>query len=69
MVELPSQGLLYPKKQSTVKVEYLTALDENILSSPNISNSGSILDILISRKVKDLGTEEVEPVVPSNLFQ
>ena len=57
MVELPSQGLLYPKKQSTVKVEYLTALDENILSSPNISNSGSILDILISRKVKDLGFE------------
>lgn len=57
MVELPSQGLLYPNKKSTVKVEYLTALDENILSSPNISNSTSILDILISRKVKDLGFE------------
>ena len=55
MVELPSQGLLYPNKKSTVKVEYLTALDENILSSPNISNNGSVLDILISRKVKDLG--------------
>lgn len=55
MVELPSQGILYPNKKSTVKVEYLTALDENILSSPNISNNGSVLDILISRKVKDLG--------------
>ncbi len=57
VVELPSQGILYPNKKKSVKVEYLTALDENILSSPNISNSSTILDILINRKVKDLGFE------------
>ncbi|MHA2431361.1 MAG: hypothetical protein ACXACC_10090 [Promethearchaeota archaeon] len=55
ILELPSQGLLYPNKKSKVKVEYLTAYDENVLTSPNILNSGKLLDVLIERKVKDLG--------------
>lgn len=55
VIELPSQGILYPNKKSNVKVSYLTTLDENILSSPNIINSGKLLDILLERKVKDLG--------------
>ena len=54
IIELPSQGLLYPNKKSKVKVEFLTAMDENILSSPNISENESVIDILIKRKVKDL---------------
>ena len=57
VIELPSQGLLYPNKKSSVKVEYLTAYDENVLSSPNLLNSGKYLDILIKNKVKDLGFE------------
>jgi hypothetical protein len=55
VIELPSQGLLYPNKKSSVKVEYLTAYDENVLSSPNLLNSGKFLDVLIESKVKDLG--------------
>ena len=55
ILELPSQGLLYPNKKSKVKVEFLTAYDENILTSPNILNSGKLLDVLLERKVKDLG--------------
>ena len=55
VIELPSQGILYPNKKSTVKVSYLTTIDENILSSPNIINSGKLVDILLERKVKDLG--------------
>jgi hypothetical protein len=55
VIELPSQGLLYPNKKSTVKVEYLTAFDENILTSPNLINNGKVFDVLIDRKVKDLG--------------
>jgi len=55
VIELPSQGLLYPNKQKTVKVEYLTALDETILTSPNILNNNKLTEVLISRKVKDLG--------------
>ena len=55
IIELPSQGLLYPNKKSKVKVEYLTAYDENLLTSPNIMASGKLIDVLIERKVKDLG--------------
>jgi hypothetical protein len=57
LIELPSQGLLYPNKKSQIKVEYLTAYDENILTSPNILANGKIIDVLIERKVKDLGFE------------
>ena len=57
IIELPSQGLLYPNKKSQVKVEYLTAYDENILTSPNILANGKIIDVLLERKVNDLGFE------------
>jgi|TARA_R110000803_G_scaffold40400_1_gene87064 hypothetical protein len=56
VVELPSQGLLYKNKKSKVKVEYLTAMDESILTSPNLSNSpNEMIDVLLRTKVKDLG--------------
>jgi hypothetical protein len=55
IIELPSQGILYKNKVKSVKVEYLTAMDETILTSPNISNGGKIIDVLLKRKVKDLG--------------
>jgi hypothetical protein len=60
VIELPSQGILYKNKKSSVKVEFLTTLDENILSSPNIINSGKLVDILLSRKVKDLGFDPID---------
>tara|TARA_R110002126_G_scaffold49642_1_gene137269 strand:+ start:926 stop:1708 length:783 start_codon:yes stop_codon:yes gene_type:complete len=55
VIELPSQGILYPNKKSSVKVEYFTTMDENILTSPNLANSGKIVDILLERKIKGLG--------------
>jgi hypothetical protein len=55
IIELPSQGILYSNGKSSVKVEYLTAYDENILTSPNILNNGKFIDILLKNKVKDLG--------------
>jgi hypothetical protein len=60
VIELPSQGMLYENKKSQVKVEYLTTIDENILSSPNIVNNGKLIDILIERKVKDLGFDPLD---------
>lgn len=53
VLELPSKGLLYPGKESTVRVEYLTAEDENILTSPNLIRSGKVLDVLLQKKLKD----------------
>jgi hypothetical protein len=53
VIDLPSKGLLYPNKKSSVKVGYLTASDENILTSPNIIRSKKVLDVLLERKILD----------------
>jgi len=53
VIPLPSKGLLYPGQQGTVKVEYMTAMDENILTSPNLIKSGKVIEILLERKVKE----------------
>ena len=53
VLPLPSKGLLYPGNKDSIKVEFMTASDENILTSPNLIKSGKVLDILIERKVKE----------------
>jgi len=63
LIDLPSQGLLYKNKKSSIKVEYLTAFDETILSSPNISNNGKMLDLLLDRKVKELGFDPLDLLI------
>jgi len=60
IIELPSQGLLYKNKKSSVKVEYLTAMDETIITSPNIIANNKVVDTLLERKVKDLGFDPSE---------
>lgn len=52
VIPLPSRGLLYPGQEGSVKVEYMTAMDENILTSPNLIKSGKVLELLMERKVK-----------------
>jgi len=53
VISLPSQGKFYKNKKSTVKVAYLTAADENILTSPNLLQSGKVIDVLLDKKVID----------------
>ena len=53
VIELPSKGVLYPNNISHLKVEYLTATDENILTSPNLLQSGKVIDYLLEQKIKD----------------
>jgi len=53
VIPLPSGGLLYPGKKPTIEVEYLTAMDENILTSPNLLQSGKFIDVLLKRKIRD----------------
>jgi hypothetical protein len=50
---LPSKGLFYPGQNGMVKVEYLTAMDENILTSQNLIKSGKVLEYLLERKIKE----------------
>lgn len=51
IIPLPSEGKLYPNKKKSVKVAFLTTADENILTSPNLLESGKFLEILINRKL------------------
>ena len=51
IIPLPSDGKLYKNKKGRVKVAYLTAADENLLTSPNLLGSDEFLEILINRKL------------------
>jgi hypothetical protein len=53
VIPLPSQGKTYSHKKSAIKVSYLTAADENILTNPNLVKSGKFLDVLFQRKIID----------------
>jgi hypothetical protein len=53
LIALPSEGKFYKNKKSTVKVAYLTASDENILTSPNLLQNGKVIDVLLDRKIID----------------
>ena len=55
VVDLPSKGLLYPKDSplSTGKIEikYMTAKEEDILTSGNLIKKGIVIDIYISSAI------------------
>lgn len=51
VIPLPSEGKLYKNVKKSIKVAYLTAADENILSNPNLMESGEFLEILMNRKI------------------
>lgn len=51
VIPLPSKGKTYRNKKANIKLAYMTTADENILTSPNLLQSGEFLEILINRKV------------------
>lgn len=51
VITLPSRGLYYPNKKAQIKVAYLNASDENILTSMNLMENGEMFNILLDRKV------------------
>jgi hypothetical protein len=53
VVELPSRGIHYTTQKKSLKVAYLTASDENILSAQNLIQTNSVVDELLKRKVLD----------------
>lgn len=61
VVELPSHGIAYQNNKKSLKVAYLTAADENILTSPNLIQSEKVVDELLKRKIldKDFDIEEL----------
>ena len=61
IVELPSRGIHYTNNKKSLKVAYLTASDENLLSSANLLASNKMIDELLKRKIldKDFDVEEL----------
>lgn len=51
VIPLPSEGKLYRNKKPSIRLSYMTTADENILTSPNLLESGQFLEILINRKL------------------
>lgn len=61
VLSLPSGGIFYTNKKESLKVAYLTAADENILTSPNLIQSGKVLEVLLAKKIldKDIKPEQL----------
>lgn len=53
VIPLPSEGKLNMGVPPNIKVAYMTTSDENILTSPNILESGRFLEIIMNRKLLD----------------
>ena len=61
IIPLPSKGECYRTKIDKLPVGYLTAADENLITSPNLYESGNISSILLKRKVlnKDIDIDNL----------
>ena len=61
VVELPSRGIHYTNNKKSVRIAYLTAADENILSSPSLIATNKVVDELLKRKIldKSLSIDEI----------
>lgn len=51
-IELPSQGIFYPEnhplyKEETIEIKYMTAKEEDILTSPSLMKKGLTIDRLL----------------------
>jgi len=65
VVKLPSKGLHYRNKTSEVNVEYMTSKDEDLLTTPSLIENGTVLDILLKRKIKTPGIN-VDELLPGD---
>ncbi|MCK9416900.1 hypothetical protein M0Q97_09610 [Candidatus Dojkabacteria bacterium] len=62
IVKLPSKGLFYKDGISEVNIEYMTSKDEDLLTTPSLIENGTVLDILLKRKIKTKG------IIPDDLL-
>lgn len=57
IIELPSKGKLYKgttlEGMDSIEIHYLTAKEEDILTSPNLIQSGKLLDVLLKSVLKN----------------
>lgn len=67
VVELPSKGKLYKgtslEGREFLEVHYLTAQQEDILTSPNLIQSGKMIDALLESCIKDKSIDPKELIL------
>lgn len=63
IVKLPSKGYYYSNGLSEVNVEYMTSVDEDLLTTPSLIDSGMVLDLLLKRKIKSKGVNPEDLLV------
>ena len=67
VVDLPSQGLLYPKdsplSSGTIEIKYMTAREEDILTSANLIKRGVVVEKLIEALIVDKSIKSNELLV------
>ena len=63
IVKLPSKGYYYANGLSEVNVEYMTSVDEDLLTTPSLIDSGTVLDLLLKRKIKTKGVNPEDLLV------
>lgn len=57
ILNLPSQGVFYPDHRQTLSIRYLTAREENILTSPSLIENGNALDLVLESVIMDDGVD------------
>lgn len=53
LVPIPSKGLVYKGVKDKIPVAYLTASDEDLITSPNLYLDGKVIDLLLRKKILD----------------
>ena len=72
VVDLPSKGLLYPKESplssGKVEVKYMTAREEDILTSQNLIKKGVVIDKLPTLPIHAISNNAIFHVCRSSRF-
>lgn len=61
VISLPSNGECYKSKIGRIPVAYITAYDENIITSPNLYRDGLVIEYLLKNKIvnKEINVEDL----------
>jgi hypothetical protein len=65
IIKLPSEGMYYTSRISEVTIEYMTSKDEDVLTTPSLIENGTVLDVLLKRKIKTKGIS-VDELLPGD---
>jgi hypothetical protein len=65
VIKLPSKGVFYKPKRESLKIGYLTAQDENLLMSQNMSGT-DLIKTLLRNKIYEHGFD-VEQLLPGDV--